>query len=453
MKRREEEPAPPPVASGPTAMLKHAYETAAARRALGQGHRGADRAAVRSSDVPQGMLERASCRRAVCRVDVRWKREHRRAVRERLPGAARAVRQRGRGRAGGRSSTKPRASSKFTCTCCARAIQPAIYPSREGTMIEPLVLEQRLRAAFPGAERIEVQDLTGTKDHYKAVIVAKEFAGQDAHRAAPARLPGAWRTDGRSGARAGARDQTADLRAGRVRLTAASGVRRWLTHFDSARSASRGRLGRRAEHREADQLVRGAVQLFERALDCAALQWRSTISIETSPSSRMLAPKYSRDLACRAPTPAASTASACLPLLPPWRSTVSRISRSISLSCLTMRSTASRASTCCCSFSSTQPICSSCITFLVTSNSSMRSSRPISQDAVLAVGERRDRAQRLAERDARGAVGQHRAQVAARDALAEVRHLVDALHALEAASPAPAGAASSPARRCRRPAA
>ena len=45
-------------------------------------------------------------------------------------------------------------------------------------MIEPLVLEQRLRAAFPGAERIEVQDLTGTKDHYKAVIVAKEFQGK-----------------------------------------------------------------------------------------------------------------------------------------------------------------------------------------------------------------------------------------------------------------------------------
>jgi stress-induced morphogen len=45
-------------------------------------------------------------------------------------------------------------------------------------MIEPLVLEQRLRHAFPGAERIEVQDLTGTKDHYKAVIVAKEFQGK-----------------------------------------------------------------------------------------------------------------------------------------------------------------------------------------------------------------------------------------------------------------------------------
>ena len=45
-------------------------------------------------------------------------------------------------------------------------------------MIERDVLEQKLRGAFPGASRIEVEDLTGTKDHYKAVIVAKEFEGK-----------------------------------------------------------------------------------------------------------------------------------------------------------------------------------------------------------------------------------------------------------------------------------
>jgi stress-induced morphogen len=45
-------------------------------------------------------------------------------------------------------------------------------------MVELNVLEQRLRAAFPAAERIEIEDLTGTKDHFKAVIVAKEFAGK-----------------------------------------------------------------------------------------------------------------------------------------------------------------------------------------------------------------------------------------------------------------------------------
>ena len=45
-------------------------------------------------------------------------------------------------------------------------------------MIEPQMLEEKLKAAFPGAVRIEVQDLTGTKDHYKAVVVAQEFAGK-----------------------------------------------------------------------------------------------------------------------------------------------------------------------------------------------------------------------------------------------------------------------------------
>jgi stress-induced morphogen len=45
-------------------------------------------------------------------------------------------------------------------------------------MIEPQVLEEKLKAAFPDAARIEVQDLTGTKDHYKAVIIAKEFTGK-----------------------------------------------------------------------------------------------------------------------------------------------------------------------------------------------------------------------------------------------------------------------------------
>jgi stress-induced morphogen len=45
-------------------------------------------------------------------------------------------------------------------------------------MVELSVLEQRLRAAFPAATRLEVEDLTGTKDHFKAVIVATEFAGK-----------------------------------------------------------------------------------------------------------------------------------------------------------------------------------------------------------------------------------------------------------------------------------
>ena len=45
-------------------------------------------------------------------------------------------------------------------------------------MIELELLKQRLLAAFPGAERLDLEDTTGTKDHYKAVIVAKQFAGK-----------------------------------------------------------------------------------------------------------------------------------------------------------------------------------------------------------------------------------------------------------------------------------
>lgn len=45
-------------------------------------------------------------------------------------------------------------------------------------MVEPEVVERKLREAFPDAERIEVKDLTGTKDHYQAVVVAKAFAGK-----------------------------------------------------------------------------------------------------------------------------------------------------------------------------------------------------------------------------------------------------------------------------------
>ena len=44
-------------------------------------------------------------------------------------------------------------------------------------MIEPEYIEQKLKAAFADAE-IEVYDLTGTKDHYKAVIVTPDFAGK-----------------------------------------------------------------------------------------------------------------------------------------------------------------------------------------------------------------------------------------------------------------------------------
>jgi stress-induced morphogen len=44
-------------------------------------------------------------------------------------------------------------------------------------VIEPSVLEERLLAAFPDAE-VEIEDLTGTKDHYRAQIRSQAFSGK-----------------------------------------------------------------------------------------------------------------------------------------------------------------------------------------------------------------------------------------------------------------------------------
>jgi stress-induced morphogen len=44
-------------------------------------------------------------------------------------------------------------------------------------MIEPSEVEKLLRSAFPDAE-LELVDLTGTKDHYRARIVSNAFAGK-----------------------------------------------------------------------------------------------------------------------------------------------------------------------------------------------------------------------------------------------------------------------------------
>ncbi|MCG8557359.1 MAG: BolA family transcriptional regulator [Proteobacteria bacterium] len=45
-------------------------------------------------------------------------------------------------------------------------------------MVEPDLVLARLREAFPEAEKIELKDLTGTKDHYQALIVSNVFAGK-----------------------------------------------------------------------------------------------------------------------------------------------------------------------------------------------------------------------------------------------------------------------------------
>ncbi len=45
-------------------------------------------------------------------------------------------------------------------------------------MIEPSVVEERIRSALEGVSHVELRDLTGTKDHYEATIVATAFAGK-----------------------------------------------------------------------------------------------------------------------------------------------------------------------------------------------------------------------------------------------------------------------------------
>lgn len=45
-------------------------------------------------------------------------------------------------------------------------------------MIDPQILKQKLREAFPSATVLELEDLTGTQDHYRAVIADPSFAGK-----------------------------------------------------------------------------------------------------------------------------------------------------------------------------------------------------------------------------------------------------------------------------------
>jgi stress-induced morphogen len=45
-------------------------------------------------------------------------------------------------------------------------------------MVEKDVIEERIRAGIPDVEEIAIEDLTGTKDHYRAVIVSAAFEGK-----------------------------------------------------------------------------------------------------------------------------------------------------------------------------------------------------------------------------------------------------------------------------------
>jgi stress-induced morphogen len=45
-------------------------------------------------------------------------------------------------------------------------------------MVEATTLEQRIRAALGEVEHLSIEDLTGTRDHWQAVVVARAFEGK-----------------------------------------------------------------------------------------------------------------------------------------------------------------------------------------------------------------------------------------------------------------------------------
>lgn len=43
-------------------------------------------------------------------------------------------------------------------------------------MVEPSVLEELIRTKIDGVTHVAIEDLTGTKDHFQAVVVSPAFA-------------------------------------------------------------------------------------------------------------------------------------------------------------------------------------------------------------------------------------------------------------------------------------
>jgi stress-induced morphogen len=44
-------------------------------------------------------------------------------------------------------------------------------------MVEAEILEARIREQVPGVTHVSIEDLTGSRDHYQAVVVASAFEG------------------------------------------------------------------------------------------------------------------------------------------------------------------------------------------------------------------------------------------------------------------------------------
>lgn len=45
-------------------------------------------------------------------------------------------------------------------------------------MVDTSVVEERIRAGIPEVEVLTVEDLTGTRDHYRATVVSAAFRGK-----------------------------------------------------------------------------------------------------------------------------------------------------------------------------------------------------------------------------------------------------------------------------------
>lgn len=45
-------------------------------------------------------------------------------------------------------------------------------------MVEPDVIEERIRTGVPEVAHVAIEDLTGTKDHYQATVVSPAFDGK-----------------------------------------------------------------------------------------------------------------------------------------------------------------------------------------------------------------------------------------------------------------------------------
>ena len=53
-----------------------------------------------------------------------------------------------------------------------------VRPHFMSSMVEPGVLEQLIREKIEGVTHVAIEDLTGTKDHFQAVVVSPVFATQ-----------------------------------------------------------------------------------------------------------------------------------------------------------------------------------------------------------------------------------------------------------------------------------